>query len=234
MCGKSPTYGRRDSPKRMGAPPSHAGVARKKERGFLFCGLVGDYVTTEPGNMVGPTRQGVQELIAKDPTARLVRGAAGWYVRSDTYPINESPRIVPIPLFDPTSRPGGGRITLRVSNIGAFFITGTVGRSVFGYFISGRLPGARPGRGPEKVSHNQREERDDCWEPFNCAIPLTTETRRNRRSACSHAEAAERERLMRLATIPAPKPLSILTTTTLAAQLLSIPRSAASPRKLAP
>ncbi|HXF04490.1 MAG TPA: Tad domain-containing protein [Blastocatellia bacterium] len=113
---------------------------------------VGDYVTTEPGNMVGPTRQGIQELIAKDPSARLVRGATGWYVRSDLYPINESPRIVPIPLFDPTSPPGGGRTTLRVSNIGAFFITGTDGRSVFGYFITRRLPAARSGRAPENSS----------------------------------------------------------------------------------
>lgn len=113
---------------------------------------VGDYVTTEPGNMVGPTRQGVQELIAKDPSARLVRGASGWYVQSDLYPINESPRIIPIPLFDPTSSSGGGRTTLRVSNIGAFFITGTDGRSVFGYFITRRLPATTPGRAPENSS----------------------------------------------------------------------------------
>src|SRR5215469_10865505 len=41
-------------------------------------------------------------------------------------------------------------------------------------------------------------------------------------------------RLIRLATTPAPKPLSMLTTVTLEAQLLSIPSSAAIPLKLAP
>src|SRR5215475_5187766 len=41
-------------------------------------------------------------------------------------------------------------------------------------------------------------------------------------------------RLIRLATTPAPRPLSMLTTVTLEAQLLSIPSSAAIPLKLAP
>lgn len=41
-------------------------------------------------------------------------------------------------------------------------------------------------------------------------------------------------RFMRLAANPAPKPLSILTTVTPAAQELSIPNKAASPLKLAP
>ncbi len=41
-------------------------------------------------------------------------------------------------------------------------------------------------------------------------------------------------RLIRLATYPAPKPLSIFTTVTLLAQLLSMPSSAARPWKLAP
>ena len=41
-------------------------------------------------------------------------------------------------------------------------------------------------------------------------------------------------RLIRLATYPAPNPLSIFTTVTLLAQLLSIPSSAARPWKLAP
>jgi hypothetical protein len=41
-------------------------------------------------------------------------------------------------------------------------------------------------------------------------------------------------RLIRLATYPAPNPLSMLTTVTLLAQLLSIPSSAARPWKLAP
>ncbi len=108
---------------------------------------LGDTLTTEPGNMVGPTRQGVSALIAQDPNAELRRDPTTrqWYVWSDRYPPNESPRVVPIVLFDPTSPPRGGRTTIRVANIGAFFIEGSDGRSVFGRFITMRLPGAIAG-----------------------------------------------------------------------------------------
>jgi hypothetical protein len=56
-------------------------------------------LTLEPGNMVGPTRQGIEELIAKDPRARW-SDACNCVVDSDPrYSI--SPRIRPIPLYDP-------------------------------------------------------------------------------------------------------------------------------------
>src|ERR1051325_7525058 len=57
--------------------------------------------------------------------------------------------------------------------------------------------------------------------------PIVGEALLGRRS-CAYS------RLIRLATYPAPKPLSIFTTVTLLAQLFSIPSSAASPWKLAP
>jgi hypothetical protein len=108
---------------------------------------IGDTLTTELGNMVGPTRQGVSELIARDPNAQLRRDPVTrqWYVWSDRYPPNESPRVVPIVLFDPTGPARGGRTTIRVANIGAFFIERSDGHSVFGRFIAMRLPGAIAG-----------------------------------------------------------------------------------------
>ena len=102
--------------------------------------------------MVGPTRQGVSALIAQDPNAQLRRDPVTrqWYVWSDRYPPNESPRIVPIFLFDPTIPSRGGRTTVRVANLGAFFIEGSDGRSVFGRFIAMRLPGAIAGTPAER------------------------------------------------------------------------------------
>ena len=52
---------------------------------------------TEPGNMVGPTRQGIEELIARD--AGAVWGASG--VTSSAFsPATSSPRVVPIGVMD--------------------------------------------------------------------------------------------------------------------------------------
>ncbi len=113
---------------------------------------LGDMLLTETGNMTGPTLQGITELIAKDPTARMVKENGVWKVVSDLYPVNESPRIVPITHFDPTDPPGNGRTTFRVSNITAFFIEGTSGNMILGRFISMRLPGAIVGEAPERPS----------------------------------------------------------------------------------
>ena len=57
----------------------------------------GDFVTKEPGNMVGPTRQGVQDLMGQDPDAY-------WDTENQcvvTRMTPTSPRIVVIPLYDP-------------------------------------------------------------------------------------------------------------------------------------
>lgn len=116
---------------------------------------IGDILTTETGNMTGPTRQGVDYLISLDPSARLVTGPNGrMYVWSDRYPPNESPRIVPIALFDPTDPPGNGRTTFRVANIGAFFIASVSGSRVYGVFIHRRLRNAVRGNRPNSTSTN--------------------------------------------------------------------------------
>jgi len=121
-------------------------------RGWDGTVQLGDMLTTETGNMTGPTLQGITDLIAQDPTARMVKENGVWKVVSDLYPVNESPRIVPIVHFSPMDPPGGGRTTFRVSNITAFFIEGTSGNMILGRFIAVRLPGAIAGEAPNRPS----------------------------------------------------------------------------------
>lgn len=81
---------------------------------------VGDSLAVEPGNMQGPTRQGVQQLIDQDP-------GAYWDISNSTVAgsaFAKSPRIVKIPFFDPHSTPDPGRTYVVISKIGAFFIEG--------------------------------------------------------------------------------------------------------------
>jgi hypothetical protein len=79
---------------------------------------VGDSLQLEPGNMVGPTDQGVDELIALDPTAywdeerRTIGGSA----------FGLSPRAIKVPFFDPTRPPDSGRNWVYVTKIAAFFL----------------------------------------------------------------------------------------------------------------
>jgi Flp pilus assembly protein TadG len=80
-----------------------------------------DLIGPEPGNMVGPTAQGVQALIDKDPTAYW--DTTSNKVASPMYP---SPRIGAIPVFDPvyyeTGKQNGSNADLKVANfIGVFF-----------------------------------------------------------------------------------------------------------------
>jgi hypothetical protein len=107
----------------------------------------------EPGGMVGPTDQGVRALILQDedaywydpdgdngPVRGVVKGGC-----SDTNSCNTitglSPRVVPIPVFDPDvydSIERNGRDTVDIVKLVGFFIEGLVnagepgGDSVFG------------------------------------------------------------------------------------------------------
>ena len=80
---------------------------------------------TEPGNMIGPTRQGVDDLIARDPGASW--GANG-IVGSAFSPPTASPRVVPVGLLDIndflSQDPNGANGVLRMVNIFGFFIEG--------------------------------------------------------------------------------------------------------------
>jgi hypothetical protein len=89
----------------------------------------------ENGGMTGPTKQGVEALIAKDKNAR-------WDVDGDSVvgsayrPWKASPRVVKIPLFDPTQELKPGKKPIEFNNFTDFFIVGMQGKDVIGRFLS--------------------------------------------------------------------------------------------------
>ncbi|UCG51303.1 MAG: hypothetical protein JSW58_14075 [Candidatus Latescibacterota bacterium] len=93
---------------------------------------VGDRLQLEPGNMVGPTTHGMEELIAQDPGAYW--DPADKTVKNSAF--GRSPRIGLVPFFDPTLPPESGRNWITVTKIGAFFIESVgPGSEVRGKFI---------------------------------------------------------------------------------------------------
>jgi hypothetical protein len=101
-------------------------------------------LTPEPGNMVGPTKQGMDELIAKDPGAYW--DTANNRVVSSKHP---SPRVVVIPLFDPDfyarGKQTGRNADLRATNYLGFFIEEMRGNEVVGRVTP--VGGLRKGNG---------------------------------------------------------------------------------------
>jgi hypothetical protein len=98
----------------------------------------------EPGNMIGPTSQGVDELIGEDPDAGWdpTMGESGG-IRDSQYGDGlSSPRVVKLALFDPREIEGSGMQTIRFNNFALMFIEDqqgaqdpVVGR--FLYYVSG-------------------------------------------------------------------------------------------------
>jgi Flp pilus assembly protein TadG len=85
----------------------------------------GDPLIQEPGAMEGPTIQGILELIAKDPGAYWDDSTKT--VKNSSYGEGrQSPRLFPIPLFDPdfynAGKTNGRAATLRVANWIGFFV----------------------------------------------------------------------------------------------------------------
>jgi hypothetical protein len=80
---------------------------------------------TEPGNMIGPTSGGIEELIARDPGASW---GAGGIANSAFDPPTSSPRVVPLGVMDIDSflsqDPSGSNGVLRLVNIFGFFVEG--------------------------------------------------------------------------------------------------------------
>ena len=102
----------------------------------------GDLLLAEPGNMVGPTSHGIDDLIARDPSAY-------WDTTLNRVvsTMNPSPRVAAIPLYDPiyydTGKRNGREADLKVANYMGFFITGRSGNNVYGRItpISGLISG---------------------------------------------------------------------------------------------
>jgi len=91
-----------------------------------------DLMVLEPGNMVGPTKQGIEELIAQDPGAYW----DGTKVVSTQQP---SPRVKLVPLFDPyywnVGKMNGRPADLKAANFLGFFIEGMQGNDVRGRIV---------------------------------------------------------------------------------------------------
>lgn len=86
---------------------------------------LGSILTVEPGGKVGPTKKGVDDLVAEDPYAtwngsEVVGSCCG-----------TSPRIVPIAMFNPVAFNAqdrqSGRFDLEVVNLMGFFVIGING-----------------------------------------------------------------------------------------------------------
>jgi hypothetical protein len=114
----------------------------------------GTVLQTEPGNMVGPTSQGVAALIAQDPAAHWSaaanggRGApTGGCMTAGTCAL--SPRLVALAMFNPDLYDSGrasGRTDIMVTKILGFWIEGMQGNDVIGYLT--HYPALAAGGGP--------------------------------------------------------------------------------------
>ena len=104
----------------------------------------------EPGNMIGPTAQGMRDLINQDPTATWVNnynpatGRWGEIVGSSCHPncstpTGFSPRLRPVLLFDPDLYDrgrGSGRIDIAMTRLAGFLVQRMVGNDVEGYLTT--------------------------------------------------------------------------------------------------
>ena len=121
-------------------------------------------ISSEQGNMVGPTKQGVEGggpggmgLTEKDPgatwntTSQSIQGSCAPGICADGVWYARSPRIVPIPLFDIDAFFAGspnGKTTVTITNIMGFFIEGMCGagnKDVCGRLVA--IPGLTKGGG---------------------------------------------------------------------------------------
>ncbi len=119
-------------PMNRGNPVTGASTYRDNIKyGTRFTVEIGDQIQVEPGNMTGPTKHGVDHLIAMDPDAYW----NGSKVAGSRYPGFSSPRIIKIPLYDPNNPPDSGRSYIDCIGLGAFFIQGMTGKDVIGIFL---------------------------------------------------------------------------------------------------
>lgn len=109
-------------PLNRGTPQGGAATYRNN---ITTCGsgsfvAVGDQLQVEPGTMMGPTKQGVQDLIDLDPTAFW--DASCGCVNSPQG--TSSPRLIRIAFFDPRFPVAPGRSYVTVISNGGFFLEG--------------------------------------------------------------------------------------------------------------
>jgi Flp pilus assembly protein TadG len=97
----------------------------------------GDPLTQEPGAMQGPTVQGAEDLIARDPGAYW--DTVNKKVMGSAFGGAQSPRVFPIPLYDPEIYDSGMRMgrgaDLVTANWIGFFVEEVVGNGIWGRII---------------------------------------------------------------------------------------------------
>jgi len=110
---------------------------------------------SEQGNMVGPTKQGVDVLTSTDPgatwnaTSKSITGSCAPGVCADGKYYTTSPRVVAVALFDIDAFYAGapnGKSTVTITNIMGFFVEGMGGsgnKDVIGRLVE--IPGLTKG-----------------------------------------------------------------------------------------
>ena len=97
----------------------------------------GDIIIQEPGAKAGPTVQGITDLYNKDPNAYWDSNCM--CVKGSAYG-GQSPRVFPIPLYDPLyyadGKANGREASFRVANFLGFFAERPDGNTVWGYIMS--------------------------------------------------------------------------------------------------
>jgi Flp pilus assembly protein TadG len=106
---------------------------------------IGDVIESEPGNMIGPTKQGVEDLIAQDPAAVWMCNdgsvAAPGSNCAGYVSTGASPRLVPLPVFNVQqwqddvasgNSKGVGRYELQITRLIGFFVEPMNGNDVVG------------------------------------------------------------------------------------------------------
>jgi hypothetical protein len=90
--------------------------------------LPGDSILTEPGAMVGPTNTGFETLANTDPDAfwNENAGSEGCPVQPEAPMVCDysTPRIRPMPMFDPTQAPSAGRKVVHITQFAQIFYEG--------------------------------------------------------------------------------------------------------------
>jgi hypothetical protein len=114
---------------------------------------VGDAITLEPGDKVGPTIQGARDLV--DADSRSVWNEEWNRPESDLYRIGDdswmnSPRVIRIPIYDPEDALSNGRTDMVVASFAGFWIESIQQQgTIVGRFLPMRASGkAGPSPGP--------------------------------------------------------------------------------------
>jgi hypothetical protein len=136
-------------PDQAGADDYRTNVATCVDPSMIV--YVGMEVDTEPGNMSGPTMQGFRDLIDQDPSAswnaqlKCVVDSGLEYSTKVTN-CRSSPRIRPVPLFDPSAGPETGTKPFTFTNFAGLFVERIQGKTVYARWMG--YTGIKPA-GPE-------------------------------------------------------------------------------------